>query len=196
MEFVKNKKLELAEELAPQIKEVLRRSIAKIAVAQVLLQPKINRKVEQSQIGLEKQRAFDLLNDVLRDLRNEDATFDTIKTLFGATTVLAKFDKIQALNSLEQAVQMINKTGKFNLKETSAPKLGIDTSSSSSATVSTPAVGFDFENAIDALIETDFEQVVSLVERLAARETQGIGRIKTAEIFFRKNKEVPARLNH
>lgn len=195
LHFVEKKEVETAEELTPRIKETLRRSVAKIAVAQALLQPK-TKKMEQTQIDLEKQRAFALLDDVRRDLRNEDTSFNLIKTMLGATTVLARFDKTQAVNSFEQTVQMINKLERFNLKDASAPKLGIDLSSTSGATVSTPQIGFGFSNAIEPLIETDFEQLASIVERFAAKETRGAGRLETARLFFQKNKDLLAKLNY
>ncbi|MBA2493242.1 MAG: hypothetical protein H0V31_00930 [Acidobacteria bacterium] len=90
---------------------------------------------------------------------------------------------------------MINKLDKFNLKDASAPKLGIDLSSTSSATVATPRIGFGFSNAIELLIESDFEQVASIVERLAAKEVRGVGRIEVARLFFQKNKDLLAKLN-
>ena len=192
--FVGEKEIETAEELAPQIKETLRRAVVKIAVAQALLQPKKDKNIEQSQIELEKQRAFALLSDVQRDLQKEDASLNTVKTLFGASAVLAKFDKTQALNSLEQTIQMVNKLDKFNLKENSAPKLGIDLSKTSSATVDTPRIGFGFSNAVENLIGTDFEQVASIVERLSAKEIRGIGRIETARLFFKNNREMIAQI--
>ncbi len=195
LKFVEKKGIETAEELAPQIKETLRRSVVKIAVAQALLEPKKDKKIEQAQLELEKQRAFALLNDVQRDLQNEDVSLNLIKTLFGTTAVLAKFDKTQALGSLEQTVQMLNKSDKFNLKENSAPKLGIDISKTSSATVDTPRIGFGFSNAVENLIETDFEQVASIVERLAAKEIRGVGRIETARLFFQNNKDILAKLS-
>lgn len=195
LHFVEKKEIETAEELLPQIKETLRRSIAKIAVAQALLQPK-TKKTEQTQIDLEKQRAFALLDDVRRDLRNEDASFNLIKTLLGVTMVLGRFDKTQAVNSFEQTVQMINKLERFNLKDASAPKLGIDLSSASSATVSTPQIGFGLASAIEPLIETDFEQLASIIERVAAKEVRGTGRLEAARLFFKKNKDLLAKLNY
>ncbi len=188
LKFVENKEIETAEQLAPQIKESLRRAVVKIAVAQALLQPKTDKNIDKSRVDFEKQRAFALLSDVQRDLQKADASLNTVKTLFGITAVLAKFDKTQALNSLEQTVQMINKLDKLNLKESSAPKLGIDLSKVSSATVDTPLIGFGFNNAIENLIETDFEQVASIVERLTIKEVRGVGRIETARLFFQKNK--------
>lgn len=193
--FVEKKEIETAEELAPQIKETLRRSVVKITVAQALLQPNTNRKIEQTQLDLKKQRAFALLSDVQRDLSNEDASPNVINAQFGTTAVLAQFDKTQALNSLEQTVQMINRLDKFNLKAVSAPKLGIDLSSTSGATVSTPKIGFGFRNAVEPLIETNFEQIASTIERLALKEARGVGRIETARLFFQKNKDLPTKLN-
>ncbi len=195
LKFVEKREIETAEELAPQIKETLRRSVVKIAVAQALLEPKKDKKIEPAQLELEKQRAYSLLNDVQRDLQNEDASLNLIKTFFGATTVLAKFDKAQALSSLEQAVQMINKSEKFNLKDNAAPKLGIDISKTSSATVAAPRIGFGYNNAVENLVETDFEQVAAIVERLAAKEIRGVGRIETARLFFQKNKDLIAQIS-
>ncbi len=195
LHFVSEKEIETAEELAPQIKETLRRSVIKIAVAQALLQPKKDKKVEKAQLDLEKQRAYVLLNDVQRELQNEDVSLNSIKTSLGATTILAKFDKTQALNLLEQTVQMINKAGKFNLKDNAAPQLGIDLSKTSSATVDAPRIGFGFNNAVENLIETDFEQVASIVERLSVKELRGIGRIETARLFFQKNKTLLAQIS-
>jgi len=61
--------------------------------------------------------------------------------------------------------------------------------------VATPRIGFGFGSAIEMLIETDFEQVASIVERLAAKETRGVGRIEAARWFFQKNKNLLAKLN-
>lgn len=195
LKLAEKKELEIAEELLPQIKEPLRRSVAKIAVAQALLQPKTGKKIEQSQIDFERQRAFALLGDVQRDLKNEDASLNLVKTLLGAAAVSSKFDKAQGISTLEQTVQMINKLEKFNLKDAAAPKLGIDISSTSSATVATPRIGFGFASAIEPLVESDFEQLASIVERLAAKETRGVGRIETAKAFLQKNKDLLAKLN-
>lgn len=187
--FVDKKEIERAEELAPQIKEVLRRSVVKIAVAQSLLERQKDKKIEQYQRDLEKQRAFDLLNEVEKDLRKEDASQDTVKILLGAASVMGKFDETQALSLLEQAVQAINKTENYNLKNDSAPRLGIDISKTSSATVENPKIGFGFRSAIEPLIESNFEQIASLVERFSAKEVRGISRLEFAKLFFQKNKE-------
>ncbi|MBA2621004.1 MAG: hypothetical protein H0U87_07375 [Acidobacteria bacterium] len=195
LKFVEKKEIEIAEELAPQIKEPLRRSVAKIAVAQLLLQPKSGKKIEQPQVDFQKQRAFALLNDVQRDLKNEDVSLNLVKTLLGAAAVSSKFDKSQGLSTLEQSVQMINKLEKFNLKDAAAPKLGIDLSASSSATVATPRIGFGFASAVEPLVENDFESVAAIVERLAASDVRGVGRIETARAFLQKNKDLLARLN-
>jgi hypothetical protein len=188
--FVAKKEIETAEELAPQIKETLRRSVVKIAVAQALLQPKTEKQVEQAQLDLEKQRAFNLLNDVWRELAKEDSSRNTVKILLGTAAVSAKFDKAQGINLFEEAIQKINRLDKFNLKDASAPKLDIDVFSTSGATVDVPRVGFGFRSAIEPLIETDFEQISSIVERLGTKETRGIGRLEIAKMFFQKNKDL------
>lgn len=77
--------------------------------------------------------------------------------MFGKTAVLAEFDKTQSFNSLEQTIQTINKLNKFDLKTISAPNLGLEVSTVSNATASTPRIGFGFRNSIGLLIESDFE---------------------------------------
>jgi hypothetical protein len=189
--FLEKKKTGMAEELAPQIKEPLRRSVAKITIAQTLLHPKADKKIEQSQLDLEKQRAFDLLDDSERDLKRENATINSVKILFGTITVLAKIDKMQGLSLLEETIQKINQLETFNLKEAFAPKLGINVYGNSGVgTQSTPRVGFGLRDAIEPLVETDFEQVVSIVERLGKKEIRGVGRLVIAKMFFEKNKSL------
>lgn len=191
--FVEKKDVETAEELAAQTKEPLRRAVAKIAVAQLLLVPVRGEKPEQ--IDFKRQRAFSLLGDVQRDLKNEDASANLVKILFGATAVSSAFDKTQGLAVFEQSVQTVNKLDKFNLKDAAAPKLGIDLHSASSATVAAPRIGFGFAAAIAPLIETDFEQIAAAIERLTTKETRGVGRIELARAFFQKNKDALAKLN-
>jgi hypothetical protein len=187
--FVEKKEIETAEELAPQITEPLRRSVVKTAVAQFLLQP-VGKKREQFEIDLLKQKAFALLNEVERDLQKQDVSLNAVKTFFGMMTVSVKFDKFRTISSLESLVQKINKLEDFNIRQTSAPNLGIDISSASSATVATPKIGFGFRSAIEPLIETEFDQISSIVERFSAKQVRGAGRIELAKLFFQKNKEL------
>ncbi len=187
--FVEKKEISTAEEIAPQIKETLRRSVVKTAIAQFLLQPS-SKKLEQFQADLRKQKAVGLLDETEKDLRKEDTSLNSVKALLGMTSVLAKLDRTQAISSLENIIQKINKLESFNIKQTSAPNLGIDISSTSSATVSTPKIGFGFRNAIEPLIETDFDQITSIIERISAKQVRGVGRIEFAKIFFQKNKNL------
>lgn len=187
--FISKNETTRAEELAPQIKEVLRRSVVKIAVAQSLLERQKDKKVEQFQLDLEKQRAFNLLNDVERDLRKEDSSQNIIRILLGATSVMAKFDKTQSLGLFEQAVQAVNKIENYNPKNDSAPRLGIDISKTSGITVENPKIGFGFRSAIEPLIESDFDQIVSIVDRLSRKEVRGVSRLEVAKLFFQKNKD-------
>lgn len=187
--FVDKKEIDAAEELAPQIKEVLRRSVVKIAVAQFLLQPK-DKSVEQFQIDLQKQRAFALLADTERDLKRENSSPNLAKILFGQAAVLVKFDKPQGFNLLDETIQKINKLEKFNLADGSAPYLNIDVWETSGSTVSSPKIGFGFRNVVESLIETDFEQIAAAIDKFSVKETRGVGRLEFAKIFFQKNKDL------
>jgi hypothetical protein len=187
LSFLANGDIEKTSELAGLNKDVSRRAVVKIALAQRLLAP-TTQNTEPADLSLKQQRAFDLLNDLDRDLRNEQPSARLAKILLGRTAVLAKLDKAQALVALEQAVQMINKLDKFDLRDGTAPDLGLAASPTSGATLDSPRIGFDFRSAIDPLITTDFEQVASVVDRLPPKEAAGVGRLEAAKLYLQKTK--------
>lgn len=185
--FVEKKDLTQAEEISSRIKEVLRRSVTKIALAQALLERQKNKSIEQFQRDLEKRRAFDLLDEVQKDLRKEDVSQNVVKILFGATTVMGKFDTTQALGFLESASQAINGIENFNLKNDAAPRLGIEISRTSSATVQNPKVGFGFQSAVEPFIEKDLDKLFPIIGKFNDKEVRGIGYLELAKLFFQKN---------
>lgn len=186
--LVEKAEIEKAAELAPQISDVLRRSVVKIVIAQRLLSSKPE-KSEPAESTLTRQRAFDLLNDIDRDLKKEAPSASVAKILLAKTAVLAKLDEDQALTSLEGSVQMISKLDGFDLRDSSAPNLGLGISATSGATVERPKLGFDFRSAIDPLMTTNFEQVAAVAERFTAKEIRGVGRLEVAKLYLRKNND-------
>jgi hypothetical protein len=163
--------------------------VIRIALAQSLLKPSNPAKPETDEINLTQQKAFDLLNDIDRDLGNEASTARGAKILLGRAVVLAKMDKAQALTALEQATALINRIDKFDLLDRSAPDLGLNGFPKATASLDTPRIGFDFRSAIEPLITTDFEQVAAAVERFTNKEVAGTARIETAKLFLQKNPE-------
>jgi hypothetical protein len=189
--LVEKAEIEKAAELAPQISDVLRRSVIKIVIAQRLLSSKpAKSKPEESKI-LTQQRAFDLLSDIDRDLKKAEPSASAAKILLAKTAVLAKLDQDQALISLESSVQMINKLESFDLRDGSAPDLGLGISATSGATVERPRLGFDFRSAIDPLVTTNFEQITMVAESFTAKEIRGVGRLEVAKLYLRKNNAPP-----
>lgn len=186
LHFVNVGQIETAEELSPQIKEVLRRSVVKIAVAQGLLEPKKAKDTEKWQIDFERQRAFDLINEVQKELEKEESSENLAKISLGATALSAKFDATQGFGSLEQTIRIINKVEDFGVRSDSAPKLGIDLSTNSAATVANPRIGFGFRAAIETLIEADFDQVVLAVERISDKQVRGVARLEASKMFLMK----------
>jgi hypothetical protein len=182
--------IEKAAELVPQISDVLRRSVIKIAIAQHLLSSKPG-KSKPEELTLTRQRAFDLLSDIDRDLKKEEPSASGAKILLAKTAILAKLDEAQALISLEGSVQMISKLDSFDLRDTSAPNLGLGISATSGATVESPRLGFDFRSAIDPLITTNFEQVAAAAERFTAKEIRGAGCLEVAKLYLRKDNGYP-----
>lgn len=183
--FAEKAEIEKAIEITPTISDVSRRAVVKIAIAQRLLSSKSER-VEPGEVNLAQQRALDLLNDIDRDVKKEPSA-NAAKILLGRTAILAKLDKDQALASLEQTVQMINKLDRFDLRDGAAPNLGMGAFSASGATATAPKVGFDFRSSIDPLIVTNFEQVSAVAERFTAKELSGVARLEAAKAYLKKN---------
>jgi hypothetical protein len=191
LSFLEKGDLEKTSELAGLNKDASRRAVVKIALAQRLLAANTQTS-EPADSSLKQQRAFDLLNDLDRDLKKEEPSARVAKILLGRTAVLARLDKAQALTALEQAVQSISKVDTFDLRDGAAPNLSLGGESSAAlrASVASPRIGFDFRSAIEPLITTDFEQVASLIDRLTPKEIAGVGRLEVAKLFLQKN---PAR---
>jgi hypothetical protein len=183
---------EQAAELSPQISNGPRRAVLKIALAQDLLKKSTSSKPETDELNLTHQKAFDLLNDIDRDFRKEGPSTRVAKIMLGRAAVLAKLDPAQSLAALEQAVQVINKLDKFDLRDSAAPNLSL-AAAPSPETLWTPDLGFDFRSVIDPLIATHFEEVASVVERITTKEVAGVGRIEAAKLFLQKNPEKVAR---
>jgi TPR repeat protein len=185
--FISKADVTKAIDIAPTISEPLRKAVVRIAIAQTLLSSK-SATGEPGEAILAQQRALDLLDDLDRELKKENASSNAARILLGRTAVLAKLNQDQALTSLEQAVQMINKLDQFDLRNGTAPSLGIGAVSTSGATVATPRIGFDFRSAIDPLIDADFEQVSAIAGRLTAKERNGLARLEAAKLYLRKNR--------
>jgi hypothetical protein len=186
--FVEKGEIEKAAEIAPKINAVLRRAIVNISITQHLLERR-TAKSDPAQLSFDQQRALDLLSEIEGDLRKEDPSAKVVKIMLGETAVLAKIDKARALVSLGQAVQMINKLDRFDLKDGAAPDLSLGVSAVSGATVARPRTGFDFRSAIAPLITTDFEEVSAIAERLTAKELNGIGRLEVAKLYLTKKSD-------
>jgi hypothetical protein len=180
--FAGKDELEKACELAPQITKASRRAVVKLMLAQCLLAK--SEKAELQQSILWRQLAFDFLSDVDRDFKNEEASANVAKILLGRAGILAKLDRDQALASLGRIVQLINKLDKFDLRDRTAPNLGLGTFAASGATVASPSLGFDFRSAIEPLIATDFEQVSAITDNFAAKEVRGAGRLAVAKVYL------------
>ena len=129
-----------------------------------------------------------MLNDIDRELKRGAPSANAAKILLARTAILAKVDKDQALTSLEQAVQMMNKLGRFDLRNSAAPNLGVSAVPNSAATVATPKTGFDFRSAIEPLIDAEFEQVSAIAQRITVKELSGAARLEAARLYLDKTR--------
>ncbi len=178
--FVEKDEMETALEIVPQILDAPRRAVVQIAAAQRLL----TTKPETRQFSLDSQRAFQLLSEIERDLAKREPSANSAKILLGRIALLAKLDKAQALASLAHTIQMINKLESFDLRDGSAPDLGLGISAVSGATVARPRSGYDFRSAIEPVVISDFEYVSAMVERLTTKEINGVGRLELAKLYL------------
>jgi hypothetical protein len=183
--FVEQAEIEKAAEIAPQISDPLRRAVVQIGIAQRLLTLKSGN-TGGGVSRLSRQRAFDLLTDIERDMKKAEPSSNVAKILLARAALLAKLDPMQAFIALRQAVQVINKLD-YNLRDGVAPDLGLGVSASSGATVARPRSGYDLRGAVDPLILTDFEEVSAVVEGLTTKEMNGMGRLEVAKLFLKKS---------
>ena len=172
---VRKKDFDKATELAPQIANLPRRAVVKIAIAQGLSDD-------------QQQARFELLTDVERELRQEEPSANVAKILLGRVALVATLDRNQGLVALEQSLQAMNKLDHFDLKNTAAPRLGIKGSWRSENLADIPRVGFSFRSAVEPLIATEFDNLVNLTDTLKVREFRGLAQLEIARLFLEKQK--------
>jgi hypothetical protein len=185
LHFLHSGNIEKAVQLAPQVSG-LRRAVLRIALAERVLTTSSQSQLAAAQ-NATQQSAFDLLSGIDEDLKNEAPSARVAKILLDRTAVLAKLDATQALSSLEQVVQTINKLDRFDLTDGSALDLGLAASPISGATLERPGIGFDFRSAIEPMISSHFEELASIVGRLTQKDIAGVGRIDVAKLYLQKN---------
>lgn len=186
--LVRNEEFEKAAELTRQIANAPRRSIVKIAMAQRLFSDPSAQGTTAEEAKLRQQRGFDLLNEIERELRKEEASANIARILLSRTALVAKLDRDQGLVALEQSLQSINKLERFDLKDSSAPKLGIKGSWRSENLADAPRVGFGFRSAIEPLMSGEFESVLNLADSLKVREVRGLAQLEIARLYLEKEK--------
>lgn len=184
--FVRKKEFDKAAELPPKITSNARRAMVKIAIAQSLLSDQNAKGSDAEELKLDQEKGFDLLNEVERELRKEEPSPNVAKILLSRVALTAKVDKDQSLIALEQSLQSINKLDRFDLKNSSPPKLGIKGVWRTESLADTPRVGFSFPSAIAPVISDEFENVLNLADSLKVREVRGIARLEIARLYLEK----------
>lgn len=182
--LVRNKDLEKAAEMTPQIANHARRALVKIAIAQSLLSDQNSKRAKANEVMIEQQRVLTLMNEVERELRKEEPSSNVAKILLSRVALIAKLDSVQGLVALEQALQSINKLERFDLRNNSAPRLGIKEYWRSQSLANAPRAGFSFRSAIEPLISVEFENLLNLAETLKVREVRGLAQLEIARLYL------------
>jgi hypothetical protein len=180
--FLEKNNIEKAAEISPQISDSARRAVVRIALAQHLL----STRTESDESNLLDQRILDLLVEVEHDLYKQDPSAKVARISLARVEIMARLDTERTLTALQQTVQIINGLDAFDLRESSAPNLGLSVAPTSWATVERPRLGFSFRNAIEPLIVTNFDQIATAAEGLTAKEVRGVGRLEVAKLYLRK----------
>ena len=186
--FVRKKEFDKASELTPQIAHAARRAIVKIALAQSLFGDEKAQGADAEELKLQQQKGLDLLNEIERELRKEEPSSSVANILLSRVALIGKVDSDQGLVALEQSLQSINKLDRFNLKNSSAPRLGIKGSWRSESLADAPRAGFGFRSAIDPLLPAEFENVLNLADNLKVREVRGLAQLEIARLYLEKEK--------
>ena len=161
--------------------------MVKIAIAQSLLNDQNSKGTDTEQVKLNQQRGFDLLNEIERELRKDEPSSNVAKILLARAALIARLDGNQSLVALEQSIQSINKLDRFDLKNSSAPKLGIKGSWRSESLADAPRAGFSFRSAIEPLISGEFENLINLADSIKIREVRGLARLEIAKLYLEKS---------
>jgi hypothetical protein len=186
LHFVGKKDVEKATELISRIEDAQRRSIVRIAIADLFLKSRSDAQSNPDELKVTEQRAFDLLNDIEKDLRKEEPSANTARILLGRAALLSKVDQQQTLFALQQALQTINKLDRFDLKDPMPPRLGISGSPRSESLADAPRVGFNFRSATDSIVQDQFDELAELAGSFRVKEVRGIGRLELARLFLQK----------
>lgn len=187
--FVRKNEFDKASGLTGEIANHARRAIVKIAIAQSLFNDLNSKGASAEEVKLSQQRGLDLLHEVERDLRKEEPSSNVAKILLSRVALIAKLDNDHALVAFEQSLQSINKLDRFDLKNSSAPKLGIKGSWRSESLADAPRVGFGFRGAIEPLISMEFENLLNLADGLKVREVRGLAHLEIARLYLEKSKQ-------
>ena len=188
LSYVRKKEFDKAAELTPQIANPTRRAVVKIAMAQTLFSDPNSQGATPGEVKLAQQKGFDLLNEIERELRKEEPSSNVGRILLGRVALIARVDRDQALAALGQSLQSISKLDRFDLKDSSAPRLGIKGVWRTESQADAPRLGFGFRSAIEPLISADFENVVNLADSLKVREVRGLAQLEIARLFLEKEK--------
>jgi hypothetical protein len=188
LSFVRKNQLEKATELTSQITNPTRRAVVKIALAQSFFSDQNSQGATAEEIKLQQQRGFDLLNEVERELRREEPTANVARILLAGVALIGRVDHDQGLAALGQSLQSINKLERFDLKDSSAPKLGIKGVWRTESLADAPRLGFGFRSAIEPLMPAEFENLVNLTDSLKVREVRGLAQLEIARRYLEKEK--------
>jgi hypothetical protein len=189
--FLQQGDLNLAEQIGLLIPGSSERALTLIAVAQKLASLPVDREKPETQGH--KQRAIDLLFEADKSLERATATDSLAKIRLGKVSVSNLIDASYASSDFEQAVRIINRLDRFEVRDATAPRFGIEGFATSKLTVPRVPVGFGMRNALTPLVKSDFELTAATIERLTSPSVRGACRIELAREVLQSSQPLQLR---
>jgi hypothetical protein len=129
--------------------------------------------VKEKQEGLVRARQW--LEEARAVTAHADAEENRSRVAFGIVATYGQFDRAMALQSLSEAVRWLNQTDVVVKNEDRAPLIKRFSGFTNLSDFTYGTKGFSFETALRVFGSEQFEEVLSIINTISAREMRGIG---------------------
>jgi hypothetical protein len=176
--FVSQNNLDKAYELAAKNNDPIQRAASLVVGAQQLIKIK------------DTTRASHWLVEARSLLRKVDPDETSVHVAFGIVSAFAKVDRVTAFDVLSEAVRQMGKTTVGPADEDRAPLLKRFSGFDSLADFTYGTEGFSLRAAIGAFGPEQFEDVLSIVNRITPAELHGLAIIELSKKYLKATPQI------
>lgn len=127
------------------------------------------------------RRARQWLEEARALTGHADAEENRSRVAFGIVSTYGQFDRAMALQSLSDAVRWLNQVDVLVKDEDRAPLIKRFSGFTNLSDFTYGTKGFGFETALRVFSSEQFDEVLSIINTISARETRGIGVVLLCE---------------